>query len=69
MSLENASGGNKTVLSVHLLIGPKFHIKTVPQYRSVFAITGQEMSSKVVVSGRGDFRLPGSFMRQSAQSP
>ena len=34
-----------------------------------FYITGQEMSSKVVVSGWGEFSSPGSFMRQSASFP
>jgi len=42
LSIEIASGGNKTVLSVYL-------------FGQSFATTGQEMSSKVVVSGVGDF--------------
>ena len=49
LSIEIASGGNKTVLSVYL-------------FGQSFATTGQEMSSKVVVSGVGDF-LPLAHLR------
>ena len=57
LSPEDASCGNKTVLYVTSVV-PKFYI------------TGQEMSSKVVVSGReGDFPPPDSVMRQSASFP